>query len=131
MYNPSFEELKEKGVNPYTLSLFLAKRARDIVDGDPPLVDTESTRPVSIALEEFFDGVIEPVGGGFLFGDEERKMDKVSQILDDDDYYDDEMMLEEELEEEEEDSYEKEEDTFDEDEYLDNEDDEEWLEDEE
>lgn len=129
MYNPSFDDLKEKGVNPYTLSLFLAKRARDIVDGDMPMVDTVSLRPVSIALEEFFEDKIEPIQDNFDFEDDEEReiVEKFSQVLDDDDYYDDEMSLEEEeVEEEEEEIREEEEDLFDEDEFLD---DEEWDED--
>lgn len=129
MYNPSFDDLKEKGVNPYTLSLFLAKRARDIVDGDMPMVDTVSLRPVSIALEEFFEDKIEPIQDNFDFEDDEEReiVEKFSQVLDDDDYYDYEMSLEEEeVEEEEEEIREEEEDLFDEDEFLD---DEEWDED--
>jgi len=33
-----------------------AKRARQLLDGAPPLVETESTKPVSIALEELAQG---------------------------------------------------------------------------
>ncbi|NLM06282.1 MAG: DNA-directed RNA polymerase subunit omega [Tissierellia bacterium] len=58
MFNPSFRELREKGGNRYTLALLISKRAREIVAGDEPLVETNSNRPVSIALEELFEDKI-------------------------------------------------------------------------
>lgn len=58
MLNPSFKELSEKGDSRYTLSILVAKRARKIVDGSKPLVETESRKPVSIALEEVLEGKI-------------------------------------------------------------------------
>lgn len=58
MFNPSFRELREKGGNRYTLALLISKRAREIVAGDKPLVDTNLNRPVSIALEELFEDKI-------------------------------------------------------------------------
>lgn len=52
MLNPSFRELAEKGDSRYTLSMLVSKRARQIIEGDKPLVETDSNKPVSIALEE-------------------------------------------------------------------------------
>lgn len=58
MLNPSFIELAEKGDSRYTLVMLTAKRARQIVEGSEPLLDTSSKKPVSIALEEVMEGKI-------------------------------------------------------------------------
>lgn len=52
MLNPSFKELDEKGDSRYTLAMLVSKRARQIIEGGEALVETESKKPVSIALEE-------------------------------------------------------------------------------
>lgn len=58
MLNPSFQELEEKGDSRYTLVMLTAKRARRIIEGSEPLLDTDSKKPVSIALEEVLEGKI-------------------------------------------------------------------------
>lgn len=52
MLNPSFRELAERGDSRYTLVILASKRARQIVEGEKPLVETDSKKAVSIALEE-------------------------------------------------------------------------------
>lgn len=52
MLNPSFRELAKRGDSRYTLVILASKRAREIVEGSKPLVETDSVKPVSIALEE-------------------------------------------------------------------------------
>lgn len=52
MLNPSFKELAERGDSRYTLVMLASKRARSIVEGEKPLVETTSKKAVSIALEE-------------------------------------------------------------------------------
>ncbi|MCK9443514.1 MAG: DNA-directed RNA polymerase subunit omega [Tissierellaceae bacterium] len=58
MLNPSFNELAEKGDSRYTLVMVTAKRARQIIKGSQPLIETTSIKPVSIALEEVLDGKV-------------------------------------------------------------------------
>lgn len=58
MLNPSFNELSEKGDSRYTLVMLTAKRARKIIDGSKPLLETTLKKPVSIALEEVLEGAI-------------------------------------------------------------------------
>lgn len=58
MFNPSFKELEEKGGNRYTLVLLISKRARQLIAGQDPMVNTNSKRQVSIALEELFEDKI-------------------------------------------------------------------------
>ena len=52
MLNPSFDHVLEKGDSRYTLVMLTAKRARQIVEGSKPLIDTQSIKPVTIAIEE-------------------------------------------------------------------------------
>ena len=42
----------------YTLIVMASKRARQIVDGSEPLIETESLKPVSIATEEIGAGEV-------------------------------------------------------------------------
>jgi DNA-directed RNA polymerase subunit omega len=55
---PPLEELLEQVDTKYALVLATAKRARQIKDGGLPLVDIDSTNPVTIALEEIATGKI-------------------------------------------------------------------------
>ncbi len=59
MLNPSFNELAERGDSRYTLVMVTAKRARRIIEGSEPLIETSSKKPVSIALEEVLEGKIQ------------------------------------------------------------------------
>lgn len=58
MLNPSFRELDNVGDSRYTLVMLISKRARKIIEGEKPLIETDSFKPVSIALEEVMDGKI-------------------------------------------------------------------------
>jgi len=52
MVKPSIDYLAEKVDSKYTLVVLAAKRARELVGGAPKLAETNSTQPVTIALEE-------------------------------------------------------------------------------
>lgn len=58
MLNPSFENVLHKGDSRYTLVMLAAKRARQIVEGADPLIDTPSKKAVTIAIEEIIDGKV-------------------------------------------------------------------------
>lgn len=58
MIIPSFKELKEVANSRYELAILVSKRARKLVDGNPALVETDSNKPVTIAIEEIMDGKI-------------------------------------------------------------------------
>lgn len=49
---PTIEELLPKTENRYVLSMLTAKRARQLVYGGQPMVDTDTENVVSIAAEE-------------------------------------------------------------------------------
>lgn len=55
---PSFNEIKEVSNSRYELVMLVSKRARKLVDGEPPLVETTEDKPVSTAMEEILDGKI-------------------------------------------------------------------------
>ncbi|WP_425061046.1 DNA-directed RNA polymerase subunit omega [Sporomusa carbonis] len=52
MIHPSLDVLVQKVDSKYTLVVLAAKRAREIMDGQQPLTDSKSNKPVTIALEE-------------------------------------------------------------------------------
>mgnify|MGYP000853784074 FL=1 len=52
MLYPSINELTKKVDSRYTLVMLTAKRARQLVDGAKPKIETSSSKPVSIAIEE-------------------------------------------------------------------------------
>ena len=59
MINPSFKELGRISESRYAIVSIAAKRAKKIVDGSEPLVETKSYNPVSVAIEEIMEGKIE------------------------------------------------------------------------
>ena len=58
MLYPSINELRKKVDSRYTLVILASKRARDLIDGYPPLVDIGIEKPVSIATEEIYEDKI-------------------------------------------------------------------------
>ena len=59
MTNPTVESLLNHDECRYTLVVKTAKRARELVAGDAPLINTKETKPVSIAIEEINRGLID------------------------------------------------------------------------
>jgi DNA-directed RNA polymerase subunit omega len=75
MLHPSYTDLMavvnsevEPGEQPvvnsrYSIVLATAKRAREIIDGQEPLVAADPTKkPLSVAVEELYDGKVKIVG---------------------------------------------------------------------
>ena len=58
LIKPTLESLMKHVDSKYPLVTLAAKRARQLVDGDEPLVDVETTKVVSIAMEEIDQGKI-------------------------------------------------------------------------
>ena len=59
MLYPSINEIRKKVDSRYTLVILAAKRARDIVDGQPVLLDDlEDDKPVSVAAHEIEEDYI-------------------------------------------------------------------------
>ncbi|WP_333859098.1 DNA-directed RNA polymerase subunit omega [Clostridium sp.] len=58
MINPSVVDLLKKVENRYTLVTMTAKRARQLIEGSEALLDIDSTKPVTIAINEISEGAI-------------------------------------------------------------------------
>lgn len=58
MYTPSIKELSAISDSRYTLVMLTSKRSRELVNGAKPLIETDSTKPVSIAIKEIVEGKI-------------------------------------------------------------------------
>ena len=60
MTNPNILQLLEKADCRYTLVVEVSKRARQLMDGIPPLIDVKDKEnmPVSIAVDEVDRGLI-------------------------------------------------------------------------
>ena len=58
MINPSIVELLGKVNSRYTLVTIASKRARQIILGAKPLMETTLTKPVTIAINEINDGLL-------------------------------------------------------------------------
>ena len=58
MIDPPIGELLKKVDCRYTLAVEAAKRAREIIGGAAPLIDTKETKPLSIAIEDINRGLI-------------------------------------------------------------------------
>lgn len=81
MLHPSYTDLMravngdiEEGDTPvvnsrYSIVLATAKRARQVIAGEMPLVDGEGKKPLSIAVEELYKGQIK------IMSDEETKIE--------------------------------------------------------
>ncbi|HEY8416571.1 MAG TPA: DNA-directed RNA polymerase subunit omega [Limnochordales bacterium] len=59
MNQPPIDELREKVDSRYRLVVAAAKRARQLLEGAPRLVDVPSDKPVTIALWELREGKLE------------------------------------------------------------------------
>ncbi len=58
MIYPTLNSLMKRVDSRYTLVVEVAKRARQIVSGDKPLVDGDISKPVSLAIREIDEGLV-------------------------------------------------------------------------
>ncbi|MGI6126822.1 MAG: DNA-directed RNA polymerase subunit omega [Planifilum sp.] len=59
MLEPSMDQLMEKVDSKYALVVLAAKRARQLLDGEKPLIDPHSNKYVGVALEEIAADALE------------------------------------------------------------------------
>ncbi len=52
---PNVDSLLESVDSKYTLVVAVAKRARQLVDGQPKLTNVNSNKPVTIAINELYE----------------------------------------------------------------------------
>ena len=58
MIEPPIGELLKRVDCRYTLAVEASKRARELIGGSMPLIDTKENKPLSIAIEEINRGLI-------------------------------------------------------------------------
>lgn len=56
MIEPSVVSLLKNIDNRYTLVVMTGIRARQLIDGNPPLINIDSTKPVTVAINEINQG---------------------------------------------------------------------------
>ena len=59
MLRPTTSDLVKKTDSRYSLVIAVAKRARQLPDGEEPLAEASSDKPVSIAINEIDQGKVE------------------------------------------------------------------------
>lgn len=62
MANLPMEEIEKMIGSRYALTVLAGKRARDLRDGAPRLVNTSANNPIIIALQEIYAGKVVPEG---------------------------------------------------------------------
>ena len=62
MYKPSIDDMLAGKQSRYSLVIGVARRAREIANGDDPLTETDEKSPVTIAAEEIAEGKISIAG---------------------------------------------------------------------
>ncbi|RGD73910.1 DNA-directed RNA polymerase subunit omega [Anaerofustis stercorihominis] len=77
MINPPINELLEKVDNKYVLAMLVAKRSRELFDGDEPMVDEYFVNLITTAVEEVYEDRI----GYYLIEEGDRKY-KVHKSVD-------------------------------------------------
>lgn len=58
MINPSVVDLLKKVEDRYSLVIVTSKRARQLIDGSEQLVDVDSKKALTIAINEINDGAV-------------------------------------------------------------------------
>jgi DNA-directed RNA polymerase subunit omega len=54
MLNPPINQLLERAENRYSLVIAASKRARQLINGESPIIETSTYKEVSIATEEIY-----------------------------------------------------------------------------
>jgi DNA-directed RNA polymerase subunit omega len=63
MIDPPIGELLSKVDCRYTLAVEASKRARELISGVSPLVETKETKPLAVAIDEIKKGLITYIRG--------------------------------------------------------------------
>ena len=61
MIYPSADTIEDRVKSRYSLVVLSAKRAKQIKEGAPVLIETDSTNPLTIAMEEIAAGMVTAV----------------------------------------------------------------------
>ncbi len=67
MLKPSIDELVQIAGSRYSLVIITSKRARRIIEGEAPMIETNYTKPVSIAVREMYSGKFSPAVNNSIY----------------------------------------------------------------
>ena len=83
MIKPGISELMQGMESRYTLAMIVAKRARELaLDTTTPLVKVKSDKPVTIAVHEVAEGLIDVISHDGAYMQEEPKAPEKLDVLD-------------------------------------------------
>lgn len=80
MIYPSADEIDKQVESKYALVILASKRAKQIKEGNRPLIATDSVNPLTIALEEIAMGAIKPAFDENSLAGQEALADKEAVI---------------------------------------------------
>ena len=87
LIQPSIDNLLTKVENKYVVSTLAAKRAREIIDGDDPLIDTYYINHVTTAINEIDQAKVEYRHAGDEIVSEDEENDEEMFSEDDDEMF--------------------------------------------
>lgn len=94
MLHPSYTDLMQainsevdEGDQPivksrYSIVIATAKRARQIIGGEDPLVNGKGKKPLSAAIDEIYTGKVKIIGVGDASAEDDRLMELAGEVLD-------------------------------------------------
>jgi len=94
MLHPSYTDLMEainsevsEGDQPivksrYSIIIATAKRARQIIGGEEPLINGKDRKPLSVAIDEIYTGEVKIIGVGDASADDDKFIDLADEVLD-------------------------------------------------
>ena len=80
MIYPPITELVEKTGSRYSLVIEIAKRARQLAAGAKKMTDAEDKSPVTLAVDEIFEGSVYEVEDYYFEDDSEEEIEELEEI---------------------------------------------------
>jgi len=66
----------------YSIIIATAKRARQIIGGEEPLINGKDRKPLSVAIDEIYTGEVKIIGVGDASADDDKFIDLADEVLD-------------------------------------------------
>lgn len=80
MANLPIEEIEKMVGSRYALTVLAGKRARDLRDGAPQLVNSNESNPILVALQEIYEGKVTPENLDLSAGIEQRQAQEHAEL---------------------------------------------------
>ena len=81
MINPSFQDLSKIAKSRYDVCVMVMKRARLIIDGSKPLVESKAKKPCTLALDEIMAGKVRTKSASLENINEEKNEDLIEELM--------------------------------------------------